>query len=316
MVEPVQDAILTLGAGLLTLSSPLLHHTFSPQVNISVIPTRDGPAPKPGACATPCVVVRGFEQPATAPALTLASGFTLPSSARLELQVTDLVAAPNTFVPLLTVPAGREAIVWGLGMGLETSPPWGSQDPQTGKRINANNYVEGCWSLLRTHNESLPGQVLGTGLEDFWDSAFGFSLIDPGASPQPRSTDTDGEIRQCLQVDGRDTFCPVTGAPFQHSTAGVLHFSSDYTDPSQRAGVERFSAYRYFDAEVVGVDDGGVLGWTNGCASWNKPGTNKCGVAAPLSERELKLGACQTSFTRVQGHVWVYTWPKSSGHEE
>ena len=25
-------------------------------------------------------------------------------------------------------------------------------------------------------------------------------------------------------------------------------------------GVERFSAYRYFDAEVVGVDDGGAFG--------------------------------------------------------
>ena len=43
------------------------------------------------------------------------------------------------------------------------------------------------------------------------------------------------------------------------------HFSNATYGP---AGVERFSAYRFFDAEVVGVDDGGVLGWDNGCAGY------------------------------------------------
>ena len=69
-------------------------------------------------------------------------------------------------------------MLYGLGLGLETSPPWGTQ--VNGKLAVRNNYVEGCWSLLRTHAEQLPGQVLGTGLEDFWDSGYGFSLIDPG----------------------------------------------------------------------------------------------------------------------------------------
>ena len=67
-------------------------------------------------------------------------------------------------------------------------------------------------------------QVLGTGLEDFWDSSSGFSLIN-GKPPLP-STDTDGEVRRCEMHKGQDTLCEVEGAPFQDSSAGVLHFSS------------------------------------------------------------------------------------------
>ena len=137
------------------------------------------------------------------------------------------------------MPPGREALLYQLGLGLETSPPWGTQDPTTGKLVVRNNYVEGCWSLLRTHNETLPGQVLGTGLEDFWDSGYGFSIVDPGKSAAglPPSTDTDGEIRRCRRdSSGRDAVCPVTGSPFQHPSAGILHFSSDYTAQRGDAG--------------------------------------------------------------------------------
>ena len=195
-------------------------------VNVSVVPRVGGPVPKPDACATPCVVVRGYERPATAPAVTLPSGFVVPSGARLELHATDKQVAHGSFVPLLNISEGREAVLFGMGMGLEASPPWGSQNATTGELQVSNDYVEGCWSLLRTHDEELPGQVLGTGLEDFWDSAFGFSIIAPGRYPQPPSTDTDGEVRRCEMNKGQDTLCEVEGAPFQDSSAGVLHFSS------------------------------------------------------------------------------------------
>jgi hypothetical protein len=35
--------------------------------------------------------------------------------------------------------------------------------------------------------------------------------------------------------------------------------------------------YRFFDDEIVAVDDGGQFGWDNGCANYYEPGTNKCG---------------------------------------
>ena len=69
---------------------------------------------------------------------------------------------------------------------------------------------------------ALTWQVLGTGLEDFWDSGYGFSLIDPGFSPAPPTTDTDGEIRLCRRdAAGKDAVCSITGTPFQHASAGV-----------------------------------------------------------------------------------------------
>lgn len=151
-------------------------------VTVSVVQRPGSPVVKaPEAlCASYYVVVRGYEQAASLPLLTLPSGMVLPSSARLHLQETDVVAAPGAFTSLLTVSAGHEALLYSLGLGLETSPPWGTQ--VGGKLAVRNNYVEGCWSLLRTHDEELPGQVLGTGLEDFWDSGYGFSLVAPGES--------------------------------------------------------------------------------------------------------------------------------------
>ncbi len=103
--------------------------------------------------------------------------------------------------------------------------------------------------------------------------------------------------------------------PFQHPSSGVLHFSADYTNNTE--GVERFSAYRFFDHEVVGMENGGVLGWTNGCAAWNQPGTNKCGLRpmTPVKQTHVssqeQVGSCQTSRTRVQSYVWAYVWSMS-----
>jgi hypothetical protein len=93
--------------------------------------------------------------------------------------------------------------------------------------------------------------VLGTGVEDFFDSAYGFCA-------------TSGQ-GACL---------------FAHPTSGLLHFSRTslingsnvIADPAQgytgqpRANdtVERISAYRFFDQEVVGFSNGGALHWRIG----------------------------------------------------
>lgn len=70
--------------------------------------------------------------------------------------------------------------------------------------------------------------------------------------------------------------CEKEGAPYQHPSSGILHFSADYD--AKPSAVERFSGYRFFDAEMVGVDDGGQFGWDNGCAGYiTWPSINKCG---------------------------------------
>jgi hypothetical protein len=117
---------------------------------------------------------------------------------------------------------------------------------------------------MRNSTESLPGQVLGTGLEDFFDSAYGFSIIAPGYTPTPPD------------LYPGEGVCEKEGAPYQHPSSGILHFSADFE--AKPKAIERFSGYRFFDAEMVGVEDGGQFGWDNGCAGYiTWPSINKCG---------------------------------------
>ena len=80
-----------------------------------------------------------------------------------------MLAEPNAFVPLANVTTGRQGLLYKLDLGLTATPPWGAMT--AGKLAVKNNYVEGCWHLLRTANESLPGQVRRT--------------LQPPSSPPP-----------------------------------------------------------------------------------------------------------------------------------
>ena len=141
----------------------------SVEVTASLMPRPDT-QPKNGACVQLYCIVRGHEVPNDKPAIILPSGLALPPTARMELYRTDIVAAPNAFVPLANISQGKQGLIYKLGLGLTASPAWGNKHEH--RLTVVNNYVEGCWHLLRTHNETLPGQVLGTGLEDFFDSAY------------------------------------------------------------------------------------------------------------------------------------------------
>ena len=235
-------------------------------ITAQLVPRPEAATPKAGACGALYCVVRGHEAPASAPAIILPSGFALPPSARMELQHTDIVAAPNAFTALANVSAGKEGLLFQVTLGLTASPPWGIK--RDGHLTTANNYVEGCWHLMRNSTETLPGQVLGTGLEDFFDSAYGFSIIAPGYAPPTGNADP-------ARLYPGEGVNEVEGYPYQHPSSGILHFSSDYSQPKP---VERFSGYRFFDAEMVGFDSGGQFGWDNGCAGYIKwPSINKCG---------------------------------------
>eukprot|EP01051_Picozoa_sp_SAG22_P019694 SAG22_NODE_3716_length_1561_cov_1.169631_2_plen_109_part_01 len=96
------------------------------------------------------------------------------------------------------------------------------------------------------------------------DSAYGFSIIAPGYSPPTGQADP-------ARLYPGEGVNQVEGRPYQHPSSGILHFSSDYSTTAaggsgqaahgQGHGVERFSSYRFFDAEMVGVEDGGQFGW-------------------------------------------------------
>ena len=158
--------------------------------------------------------------------------------------------------------------------------------------------------MPRTHDEKLPGLALGTGFEDYpnpnpnpnpnanpnpnptgfedyFDSTFGFSII----GPDPRDPTQGTFSNQIQRVCGRNHtvnpvgqykgVCSSEGVLFQHSNAGILHFSSDTSDSfvinpllhnsssGVLRGVERLSAYRFMDREVISFEDGGTLQWRN-----------------------------------------------------
>ena len=61
---------------------------------------------------------------------------------------------------LATLPAGSQGLMYMMTLAIETSPPWTTcTKPDCSAHVTTNNYVEGCWHLMRNSTESLPGQV-------------------------------------------------------------------------------------------------------------------------------------------------------------
>ena len=74
------------------------------------------------------------------------------------------------------------------------------------------------------------------------------------------------------------------------------------TWPLKGQTVERLSAYRFFDQEVVGFSDGGALHWRNGDVG------GKCG-GCPPGTKGCQPNSAPVSPTAVRSYAWVYTWP-------
>ena len=66
--------------------------------------------------------------------------------------------------------------------------------------------------------------------------------------------------------------------------------------------VEKISAYRFFDQEVVGFRDGGALHWRVGDVG------GKCG-GCPPGTKNCQPTSDPVSPTAVRTYAWVYTWP-------
>jgi hypothetical protein len=219
------------------------------------------------------IIVRGHEVASrsnAASGLTLPSGFTVPPNAKLQLQRLDNVTYTSLeMVPLVTLPKGYAGLLYLTTFATQTIPA-------------GNAYIEGCWHLFPSADTAWPGVVLGTGVEDYFDSAYYFCAL--------------GGQGACL---------------FAHPTSGLLHFSRlsfNGTDvitgsrPYANDTIERISAYRFFDQEVVGFSDGGKLEWRVGDVG------DKCGGCPPGTK------GCKTAYgtaapVAVRTYAWLYTWP-------
>ena len=140
--------------------------------------------------------------------------------------------------------------------------------------------------------ESDPNRNVG--FEDYFDTTFGFSLVGPDPR-DPYQGNFSNQIQRVCNgtvnpVGHYSGVCDSQGVLFQHSNSGLLHFSSDTSDqfaidplllvngsgripsrdedctgkgPCPLRGVERISAYRFLDREVVSFEDGGTVQWRN-----------------------------------------------------
>lgn len=213
------------------------------------------------------------------------SGVPLPMpGTRLTLQRNPMaVRQPLEYVKLAELPAGQPGMVFQVAWAVETKPVGG---PQAG-----GGYIEGCWQFYRQANESFPGLVVGTGVEDYFDSGYYF---------------------------GADSGDPV-GIPFSNAMSGLTFFERT------KDGYERVSAYRFHTNDPLVMTDGGSLVWRVGAQG--KPGTTKCGNplpqpgqptgANPLTTDELEeehesyddSGLGRTlSAINLMTYAWVYTF--------
>lgn len=292
---PFQSNILIRVAVISTINATATSHPFT----ANSTGTAKGGVP-PGCLRGLNAIVRGHE---TNNSLTLSSGEPLPIDAKLKLhRIDSKVFQPQDFVELVSLPAGVAGLMYMMTLALETRPWTTCDDPGCTKHHTTNNYVEGCWHLLRDTQEQLPGLITGTGLEDGLDSAFGFSII---------SADPDSPTGLNRQCNGNFSICHTEGVFFQNPKSGVLAFHSDYTGANAGSDgpVERLSVYRFFDHEIFAFDDGGTFGWHNGAFS---PGSGD-----PTADYGGKCYATKkpahggfTSPTKVSSYAWVYTWAR------
>jgi len=176
-----------------------------------------------GSCTYAYILLRGHEVAPGDAGVVLSSGLALPRAARLSLQKIENAVFPAlSLVSVANVSKGLAAVLWLSTVSLSTRPA-------------GNNYIEGCWHLLRAANESFPGLVVGTGFEDFYSSSYWFGAASgfPG------------------------------GLLFATPESGLLHFSRGPAAGGP-AGFEQLSAYRFLDEEVFGMVDGGRLLWRVG----------------------------------------------------
>ena len=140
-------------------------------------------------CLHSYINVRGTEG---LPVVLPLSGVALPPTARLQLQRHEWAERQALeYVNVTTNAAGERGMVFMVGFAVEAKPLGGT--------AVGGGYIEGCWQFYRQRDEAFPGLVVGTGLEDYFDSAFYF---------------------------GGDTVLQ-RGVPFANALAGLPYFGRD-----------------------------------------------------------------------------------------
>jgi hypothetical protein len=253
-------------------------NTFQvPFYRSALVTARADPADGPG-CFGGYLSVRGS---VGLPLAVAGSGRPLPFGTRLVLQRNAMaLRQPLDFVQLAALPPGQSGEVFLTAWAVEAQPEGG---PAAG-----GGYIEGCWAFYRTAAEQYPGLVVGTGLEDYFDSGYYFGADSGDAS----------------------------GVLFANALSGLTLFQ-------RAAPYERLSAYRFHAQDPLVFVDGGQLTWQVG-SQGHGAGLTKCGNPAPPgAEKGLDFGPWRRgssgssslnasralSAVNVTTYAWVYLYP-------
>ena len=257
-----------------------------------------------GCCGGGYLNVRGTEN---LPVVVPGSGIPLPPTARLKLKRNDWqIAQPADHIALVDVPSG-DGMVFMTTWSVESQPVGGDKA--------GGGYIEGCWQFYPSADTPYPGFVVGTGVEDYFDSSYYFGA-DAGIFG------TDGHQIKDLM--------------FRTELSGLTFFQ-------RQGGWERLSAYRFHGADPLVFNGGGkLLWWVGQCKPFatnetarsgedlevSSGGTTKCGnpmpptppksaagdfdgMAALQADMEIspaeKLGRKLTPIN-VTTYGWYYTW--------
>ena len=103
--------------------------------------------------------------------------FTLPTNARLVASVRNATLAPLDFYTLVDIPAGTSGLMLGTMIDIEMFDPTKNKQQQeiAGDDTMSLNTLEGCWHAFSPPSAPYPGFLLGTGAEDYPESAYYFN---------------------------------------------------------------------------------------------------------------------------------------------
>ena len=202
----------------------------------------------------------------------------LNNDARLILQKNVLsTRQPYDFVTIASLPVGTKGVIMATSWAVEAQPVGG---PSAG-----GGYIEGCWNFYSNASEVIyPGLVVGTGVEDYFDSGYYFG------------------------ADSGDA----VGVLFANALSGLTLFQ-------RQAPYERLSAYRFHIMDPLWMIDGGQLTWQVGAK--NHPSLSKCGNPLPDTGTNNYNNNFRQSINtnnllnrtldpvNVTTYAWIYIWP-------
>lgn len=135
-------------------------------------------------------------------------GLSLPSSARLKLQKTDVMLKPLEFVDIVgkDTGAGTAGLFFAVTMQVESSENL--------------NFMEGCFHWYDDQRTQWPGMIMSTGMEDYFDSAFYFNG-GTFHSPVSGNTHIDGQKWSGYRFHDMDLMPFSNGMRFQWRNGDV-----------------------------------------------------------------------------------------------